>query len=104
MDEEISSESEDELIPKSKFDELEKSYKSLSRKYQEAIAEGKELRKLNVELQTCLVAKILCGYYYYLFFKAPHSGYWLFYTCKYNVCDLIFQETAHLQALSRPFQ
>ncbi|XP_067222985.1 uncharacterized protein [Chanodichthys erythropterus] len=57
----ISSESEDELIPKSKFDELDKRYKSLARKYQEAIAEGKELRKLNVELQTCLVAKILSG-------------------------------------------
>nr|XP_023681381.1 BEN domain-containing protein 5-like isoform X2 [Paramormyrops kingsleyae] len=61
VDDEISSESEDELIQKSKFDELEKRYKLLSRKYQEAIAEGKELRKLNVELQTCLVAKILCG-------------------------------------------
>ncbi len=58
----------DEEISKSKFDELEKSYKSLSRKYQEAIAEGKELRKLNVELQTCLVAKILCGYYFFIFF------------------------------------
>ncbi|XP_056615875.1 BEN domain-containing protein 5-like [Triplophysa dalaica] len=61
VDNEISSESEDELIPKSKYNELDKRYKLLSRKYQEAIAEGKELRKLNVELQTCLVAKILCG-------------------------------------------
>ncbi|XP_077060983.1 uncharacterized protein LOC143713544 [Siphateles boraxobius] len=62
VDDEITtSESEDELIPKSKFDELENRYKSLTRKYQEAIAEGKELRKLNAELQTCLVAKILSG-------------------------------------------
>ncbi|XP_077086448.1 uncharacterized protein LOC143738288 [Siphateles boraxobius] len=60
IDDEITtSESEDELIPKSKFDELENRYKSLTRKYQEAIAEGKELRKLNAELQTCLVAKII---------------------------------------------
>lgn len=64
VDDEITtSESEDELIPKSKFDELENRYKSLTRKYQEAIAEGKELRKLNAELQTCLVAKILSGNY-----------------------------------------
>lgn len=65
QDEEISSESEDEVIPKSKFDELEKRYKSLSRKYQETLAEVKELKKLNVELQSCLVSKILSGNYFH---------------------------------------
>ncbi|XP_055026822.2 uncharacterized protein [Misgurnus anguillicaudatus] len=58
VDDEISSESDDELIPQSKFKELEMKYKSLSRKYQDNVAEVKELRKLNVELQSCLVSKI----------------------------------------------
>lgn len=61
LDDEISSETDEELISKSEFDELKKKHRLLNQKYQEAISELKQLRGLNTELQKCLVAKILCG-------------------------------------------
>ncbi|XP_076842987.1 BEN domain-containing protein 5-like [Brachyhypopomus gauderio] len=59
LDDETSSGSDDELIAKSEFDELKKKHTVLGHKYQEAISELEQLRKLNTELQKCLVSKIL---------------------------------------------